>query len=131
MTVLCSLCGGCGTGEQLWQQHVPGWWISLPLHGVPLLVRLKVSLVTGSWLEPTCRRSSVVARFAKLNRWPILWLWPEVLVPATQALRWPYGSVGWSLVPLVPSSLPVTWFAHSLTLLWLLTSDDCVLSGYL
>lgn len=69
---------------------------------------------------------SVVSQFTELNRWPVLWLWPEVLVPATQPSRRPYGSVGWSLLPLVPSSLPVTWFARGLTLPWSLTSDDCV-----
>lgn len=122
VTVGCSPCGGCGVLESscgsVWARMV-----DLCLYSIPLLVSL---WSTGSWLEPTCRRwCSVVAQFTKLNRWPILWLWPEVLVPATQPSWCPYGCVGWSLAPLVLSSLPVTWFARSLMLLWLLTVD-CV-----
>lgn len=117
-----------GAGEPLWQRHVAVMVdLSAPAQRSIACASEGLSSVAGSWLEPTYRRwSSVVARFTKLNRWPVLWLWPEVLVPATQPSRWPYGSVGWSLLPLVPSSLPVTWFARGLTLPWSLTSDDCV-----
>lgn len=50
-------------------------------------------------------------------------------MPARQPSQSPYGSVGWSLVPPV-LSLPVTWFAQSLTLPWWLPNDLCVPSGY-
>lgn len=51
-------------------------------------------------------------------------------MPAMQPSWWPYGCVRWSLVALLQSSLPVTWFARSLVLGWL-TGDNCVLLGYL
>lgn len=98
------------------------------LRGVPLDVHPKVSSVAGLWSQLVCKRSFVMGLFTKLNRWPILWLWPEVLMPPMQPLWWPYGHACWLLMPLVPPSLPMTCCVQSLTPR-LLSSGNHVLSG--